>query len=226
MFKNFKKRHLLGMFRTDSEITGVAWLEHFLLLAGEANEYITRFISAAYDLAELGREVESKASVLKTLDTIELGSGLVEEAKPVVAKERETLARMEEELNQRKGEALPASKEAVEKLPPILSKIENLPELKSERARGAKNVWDGGLRSIIMACESYISWCETEEIGDLYLVKEKIMRYLSSCTTRELYLDCLSPVGRDSVEKMFGLETLMELIQPLLKEGVVSHIPK
>jgi len=228
MFEDFKKRHLLRMFRTDSKITGMAWLQLFLSLRNEATEYIDKFITALGDLPQLAREVESTRQTLEIFSALEFEAvEKIEEAAETMARETEEVERKEEVFIGRKKQALPAAKEAVGKLPLILSKIENLPELKSERAQQAKNLWDAGLQNFIEACESYTYWCETGELGYLSSVSSKLQGYIYSCGTRKAWLNSMSPEVRPSFEKVTSSETLIELIQPLLKEkeDVVSHIP-
>lgn len=231
MFEDFRKRRLLRMFRTDSEITGMAWLQLFLSLRNEATEYIDKFITALGDLPQLAREVKSTRETLEIFDALEFETvEKIEEAAETMARETEEVERREGALIGRKKQALPAAKEAVEKLPLILSKIGNLPELKSERAQQAKNLWDAGLRNIIEACDSYIYWCETRElehvIPELIQASSKLQGYIYSCGTRKAWLNSISPEVRPSFEKITSSETLIELIQPLLKEkeDVVSHI--
>jgi len=225
MFENLKKKHLLRMFRTDSELSGIAWLERFILLHNEATERVDKFMTALGDLPQLAREVESTRETLEIFGTLEFETvEKIEEAAETIARETEGVERKEEALVGRKGEALRAAKEAVEKLPLILSKIEKLPELKSERAQQAKNLWDAGLRNFIEACESYTYWCETGELGYLSSMSIKLQGYIYSCGSWKAWLNSMSPEVRPSFEKVTSSETLIELIQPLLKGDVVSYI--
>ena len=71
MFKNFKKKSALKMFRADSEITGIAWIQCFLTLRSEATEYVDRVFSALWDLLQLADEVDRTERFLKRMSDFE-----------------------------------------------------------------------------------------------------------------------------------------------------------
>jgi len=221
MFKKFKKSRISRMFQTDSEPSGMAWLERFILLRNEAAHYMDTFTIAVGNEKRLGLELKALSAMLKDVDALDIEYGIygiVEEAKSAVAHRKEELARVQEELIGRKGEALSEAQEAMEKLPPILRKIRNLPELKSERAQRLKTLWDSGAQKLISACESYISWCETGKLENLHSVASSLQSYIYYCGTWKTLLNSMSPEARASfgLEKK-GRETLIELIQPFPK---------
>ena len=76
MFEKFKKSRISRMFQTDSEPSGIAWLERFILLRNEAARYMDTFTIAVGNEKRLGLELKALSAVLKDVDALDIEYGI------------------------------------------------------------------------------------------------------------------------------------------------------